>query len=499
CTLSVQAVMLNLIVTGGMDRIIRMWNPYMSGQPTGMLRSHTAPVCYLSISAEDAKIFSMSMDNTIKIWDIVDQTCLFTACSKTSGIKGELTACHYTPGSRSLCVAADTLALLHLRLRPPPEPHLIVSHKEPVLCCKYNKEFRDVVSCSEGSVVKVWDFETGKHLFEFSDAHGGAAITCLTFDVSGRRLITGGRDGCLKIWNYNNGHCLNTLKRDKCAEVCDCTYVEVNRSRSDLSQLGMNLVLGLGSDIFYNLHHFQKPQPYWQDDISCGHKEDILCIAQCPPTLLATSSYDGEIIIWNMISGHIYRKLHTSFPAHCAGTEDTSITQLVFLRTRAVKFESTAASLISNGPQGRMKCHISSIAVTADDSFIYAADDDGYVYVYSIKDYALQDPEREPPKCVSCGLEVVDEEKVLLSSSIDCTVRLWSLDGEYIGTFGQAEPWEIFTPASWKHPRVPYEILIDPQSMPIHPMLEGEPPVLQLINTEPSNVTLENAFSKVCV
>ncbi|XP_032651865.1 cilia- and flagella-associated protein 337-like isoform X1 [Chelonoidis abingdonii] len=517
----------NLIVTGGMDRIIRMWNPYMSGQPTGILRSHTAPVCYLSISAEDAKIFSMSTDNTIKIWDIVDQTCLFTACSKTSGIKGELTACHYTPGTRSLCVAADTLALLHLKLRPPPESHLIVSHKEPVLCCKYNKEFRHVVSCSEGSVVKVWDFETGKHLFEFSGAHGGAAITCLTFDVSGRRLITGGRDGCLKIWNYNNGHCLNTLKReDKCAEVCDCTYVEVNRSRYIIA-VGWDRRISMYFDSADDLHHFQKPQPYWQDDLSCGHKEDILCIAQCPPTLLATSSYDGEIIIWNMISGHIYRKLHTSFPAHCAGTEavDTSITQLVFLRTRAVKFESTAASLISNGPQGsvnfwslfsgipltasfipsRVKSHISSIAVTADNSFIYAADDDGYVYVYSIKDYALQDPEREPPKYVNhwrahvnivVSVQVVDEEKVLLSSSIDCTIRLWSLDGEYIGTFGQAEPWEIFTPASWKHPRVPYEILIDPQSMPIHPMLEREPPVLQLINTEPSNVTLENSFFK---
>ena len=25
------------------------------------------------------------------------------------------------------------------------------------------------------------------------------------------RLITCGQDGVMKIWNYNNGHCLNTL------------------------------------------------------------------------------------------------------------------------------------------------------------------------------------------------------------------------------------------------------------------------------------------------
>lgn len=36
-----------------------------------------------------------------------------------------------------------------------------------------------------------------------------------------------------------------------------------------------------------------------------GHKEDIICAAQCPPSLLATSSYDGEIIVWNVISGCI--------------------------------------------------------------------------------------------------------------------------------------------------------------------------------------------------
>ncbi|XP_042313390.1 WD repeat-containing protein 49-like isoform X2 [Sceloporus undulatus] len=492
----------NLIVTGGMDRIIRMWNPYMPGRPTGMLRSHMAPIVYVYISEED-KIFSMSTDNTVKIWDVEDQTCLFTACSKNNGIKGEISACHYISGTKSLCVATDTLAVLHLRLRLPLDPCLAFSHKKPILCCKFNKMFRHVVSCSEDSVVKVWDFESGKHLFEFGNAHDGSAITCLTFDSSGRRLITGGRDGCLKIWNYNNGQCLKTLKREnRCDEICGCTYVDVNRNKYIIG-VGWDRRINIFCDSTDSVHDFQKPQPHWQDDVNRGHKEDILCIAQCPPSFLATSSYDGEIIIWNMISGHICHKFYTPAAIEPAGpkTVDATVTRVIFLMTRALKFESAAASLVSNGPKGYLhfwslfsgdplvasfsptkgKSLISSIAVTTDCLYLYTADEDGYVHVHDIQDYAVADPEEEPPKYVNhwrahvnlvLSLEIIDEDNILLSCSTDCTVRLWSLNGEYIGTFGQVEPWEIFTPSSWKHPRVPYEILIDPQSMPTHPMLE---------------------------
>ena len=29
------------------------------------------------------------------------------------------------------------------------------------------------------------------------------------------RLISGGRDGCIRIWNYNNGHNLRTMMKGK--------------------------------------------------------------------------------------------------------------------------------------------------------------------------------------------------------------------------------------------------------------------------------------------
>lgn len=36
-----------------------------------------------------------------------------------------------------------------------------------------------------------------------------------------------------------------------------------------------------------------------------GHKEEILCVAHCPPSLLATGSCDGEVIVWDVVSGRM--------------------------------------------------------------------------------------------------------------------------------------------------------------------------------------------------
>lgn len=69
-----------------------------------------------------------------------------------------------------------------------------------------------VVSACHDSVVCVWSLETGEKIIQFSNAHGSSEITAMRFDPSKRRLITGGRDGTVRIWNFNNGCCLSELQ-----------------------------------------------------------------------------------------------------------------------------------------------------------------------------------------------------------------------------------------------------------------------------------------------
>uniref|UniRef100_A0A3Q1AVW4 WD40 repeat domain 95 n=2 Tax=Amphiprion ocellaris TaxID=80972 RepID=A0A3Q1AVW4_AMPOC len=483
-----------------MDRLIRLWNPHFSGKPTGVLKGHSAPIIFLCISSEDSQIFSVSNDNTVKIWHIEDQCCLFTADPKESGIHGDISACSYSPAVKCLYVAADCLAMLSLKLRPRLHSHLMASHNEPVMCCGFSEEFRQVVSCTEGSVVKVWDFDSGHQVFEFGGTHDLSSITCMTFDLKGRRLITGGTDGCLKIWNFNNGQCLKTLKKDsECHEVCDCIFLKVHR-KSYVMSVGRARRIDIYLDIPEDSHHVQKPQPSWQDDLKNGHKDDILCIAQCPPSLLATSSYNGEIIVWNVISGRVQCRLVSPLAAQHQNADalDTSVPSIIFLKN--LQQLSLTTALLSSGAKGcvnlwnvlcggkfvsafkasKFQQKITKMAKTDKDMLLYAADRIGYIYVYSIEKFA---PEQISPRAENfwrahtstiTGLQVVDNDQVVLTSSTDHTVRLWSAQGEFIGTFGQPESWNVHISSSWMHPGVPFEVLIDPLSMPDNEILNAK-------------------------
>ncbi|KAM7412808.1 hypothetical protein PAMA_020269 [Pampus argenteus] len=516
----------SLLVTGGMDRLIRMWNPHFSGKPTGILKGHSAPIIYLCISSEDSQIFSVSIDSTVKMWDIQDQCCLFTADPKATGIHGDISACSYSPTMKSLYVAADCMAVLSLKISPQLRlRRLNVSHNEPVMCCGYSEEFRQVVSCTEGSVVKVWDFDTGRQVFEFGGTHDLSAITCMTFDPKGRRLITGGRDGSLKIWNFNNGQCLKTLKKDgECHEVCDCIFLKVHRN-SLVMAVGRSWKIDIYSDIPEDPHHIQRPRPSWQDDMKNGHKGDILCVTHCPPSLLATSSYNGEIIVWNVVSGRIQTRFVSPLPAEHQNVEglDTSVPSMVFLKNPKLQRFSSATALLSSGAMGyinlwnvlsggkfvssfqasRFQQKITKLAKTNKDA-LYAADRIGYIYVYDMETFA-PDAKQKTPRAENfwrahtnriTGLQIVDNDQVVLTSSMDFTVRLWSAHGEFIGTFGQSETWSVHISSSWMHPAVPYEVLIDPLSMPDHEILKVKKSLSDAINPHKTEADLEKLKSE---
>lgn len=46
-----------------------------------------------------------------------------------------------------------------------------------------------------------------------------------------------------------------------------------------------------------------------------------------------------------------------------------------------------------------------------------------------------------------------ETQPLVLSASGDQTVRLWTLQGHYVGTFGQDQPWDLRNPSTFQHPK----------------------------------------------
>ena len=75
-----------------------------------------------------------------------------------------------------------------------------------------------MVSGDESAQVCVWDVETGDMVFHFADLHT-SKMTAMAFDEAGRRLITGGNDGTVRVWNFSNGQLLKELRNEGSSEV----------------------------------------------------------------------------------------------------------------------------------------------------------------------------------------------------------------------------------------------------------------------------------------
>ncbi|XP_063776383.1 WD repeat-containing protein 49-like isoform X2 [Pseudophryne corroboree] len=444
-----------ILVTGGLDRIVRLWNPYVPGWPTGLLRGHSSPITYLQIADENSKIYSVSTDCTVMIWDIENHNCLISVISKASQIKGDIAACYFSPHLRALYIATDSLAVLQLQENSTKHGLPPVSHNEPVTSCLYNQLHQQIISCSGGSVMKTWNLLTGQLIGEVQAAHGHSAVTCLVLDSSGSRLVTGSRDGSVKQWDCSINYLsfIKTIRQGSSESsrdgISDLTYVEHNNNWYIITAFCDGQIRIFPDQHSAMISDSEHPQCTWSNIIRNEHEKGKFCLASATSNLVAFTNCHGEVLVWSLLSGAVFCHLTPSEGEELdSGTGDFLISKVVFISSR-IKRINESAVLISSGPSGNItfwniegggrvfrrfagshyKSVVSDMAVSEDDSLLCAADQQFYVYVWDISQYALDGPEEQDPVLLHCWkahlCEVtrvipLKKHELIVTSSQDC-------------------------------------------------------------------------------
>ncbi|XP_060573290.1 WD repeat-containing protein on Y chromosome-like isoform X4 [Ruditapes philippinarum] len=302
---------LNILVTGSLDHCIRLWNPYVTSKPMAVLEGHGTGVIGVKIHEGLLQVFSYSKDAVVKVWDIKEHAILQTVVLKfPSSIHGRMPEhgqfpIHLQPSPQSslLVTCNDYIGLLKLGRTSIPRSETVNTHDTQLCCAIYNPVFKQVATGCDSSVIALWDIETGNKSVVFSNAHGEEEITCMTFDTTYRRLFSGARNGTIKVWNFQNGHNLHKLEAVAEAEV---TGIMPLVDKKVILSVGWSRQITIYDDSDPDSMYLQA-QKNWKGGQL--HKDDILTIDFCPPNLLCTASFDGEIIVWDVETEKIFVRL----------------------------------------------------------------------------------------------------------------------------------------------------------------------------------------------
>lgn len=65
-----------LLITGGPDCVVRVWNPFVTRRANSIFQGHRAPICAVIVQDAGKRVYSLSKDRCIKVWDVSAQSCV---------------------------------------------------------------------------------------------------------------------------------------------------------------------------------------------------------------------------------------------------------------------------------------------------------------------------------------------------------------------------------------------------------------------------------------
>uniref|UniRef100_A0A4X2KKH9 WD repeat domain 64 n=1 Tax=Vombatus ursinus TaxID=29139 RepID=A0A4X2KKH9_VOMUR len=213
----VYCIKANVIVTGGDDKILRLWHPNISTKPVGKLVGHMFSITELVTNEKDQHVISLSSAKVFRVWDI-QTLSLLQVFHDSQGGPGDMQiyAVIFDYNHGMLVTGSSVIDMYPLTRMIQDTKQIPHSHDQDINVMVYNRTFHQLLTICSESIIKVWELETGHQIYQIFDPHGSSIeVTTAAIDKSGFVLATGAYNGTLKLWDFGSGQEMKVLVERK--------------------------------------------------------------------------------------------------------------------------------------------------------------------------------------------------------------------------------------------------------------------------------------------
>ena len=204
----------SLLVSGAKNGRIDLWS-LSTFEKLKSLEGHTDTVTSLQVIDNASMLLSGSSDGSVKKWNLSSSLLVSTFVGHSAGIK-----CLAVSNDASIATSGSFDCSIRVWEVDSGKCLIVLSgHTKVVWCVAITRSKETVVSGSDDQTLRIWNLKTGLclHTIRYADN-----VKCLAVTADDREVIAGAHCGSdqLKSWNIATGECLNVYRGHTHAVMC---------------------------------------------------------------------------------------------------------------------------------------------------------------------------------------------------------------------------------------------------------------------------------------
>eukprot|EP00825_Cyclidium_porcatum_P044586 TRINITY_DN6589_c0_g1_i1.p1 TRINITY_DN6589_c0_g1~~TRINITY_DN6589_c0_g1_i1.p1 ORF type:complete len:1211 (-),score=194.06 TRINITY_DN6589_c0_g1_i1:148-3780(-) len=292
-------------------------------------------------------------------------------------------------------------------------PQEYFSNSNSIIAVAVTSDCNYIVSGDSDSNVKIWNFDTGS-LIATLKGHKGE-VCAISISPSNKYIISGSSDSTIKVWNLEQGTNLSTLSGHK-------NIV----SSVAISQDEKYIVSG-SWDTTIIIWNFENGQPV---KTLAQHQKQVTSIAITQNSnFIISGSYDNSLIIWHCATGALVKKAieHKKPVTSVAVSKDQE-----YIVSGGKDKLVIVWSFEKLDPLIKLECltnWVTSVGISQDNKFTIAGSQDKTIKIWKL-DSGSQIAELVGHSNSLNSIALTMNDQYIVSGASDNTIKVWNFDDD---------------------------------------------------------------------